>query len=338
MVLLGQVAAENLPHPEVDLPIQIKLKQKMSLKIIHTKNLRWVDIVNPDDSDLVYLKENFRFHPLDFDDVVTPSIRTKIDEYDDYYFIILLFPYFHRDLKEIKPAEVDFFVGKDFVITIHDGTLKTLNNTVHNVHQYDDTRIKIMTQGPGFLLFSILEVLFKRSGPILDKINQQIMQSGHDVFQLDIKTLEKLSELKKNIIIYRRIMKMHKFILSKLEHSKKDFLQFRDSRVYFQGLIEYAENIWDVLASDKESVESFEDTNQSLATHKINDILQLLTVLSVLVSIITMITDILILFERPNLERMLGITSDGQFGILVGTSLVLTLAGTLLLFRHRKLL
>src|SRR5258708_3307113 len=212
----------------------------MSIKIIHTKNLRWIDIVNPDESDLTYLKENFKFHPLAFDDVVN----------------------------------------------IHDGVLKTLNNLVHNAQQYDDPRNTLMSQGPGFLLFSLLEALFKRSGPILDKINHQVIDSGREVFQLDIKTLEKLSELKKNIIVYRRVMKMHKFILSKLAHSKKEYMQFKDSKAYFQNLIEYAENIWDVLASDKESVESFEVTNQSLATHKINDILKLLTVLSVLVSII----------------------------------------------------
>src|SRR5258708_21310143 len=169
-------------------------------------------------------------------------------------------------------------------------------------------------------------------------INHQVIDSGREVFKLDIKTLEKLSELKKNIIVYRRVMKMHKFILSKLAHSKKEYMQFKDSKAYFQNLIEYAENIWDVLASDKESVESFEVTNQSLATHKINDILKLLTVLSVVVSIITMITDVMIFFERQNLERILGINSDLQFAFLVTSVLFLTLTITLLLFRKKKLL
>jgi magnesium transporter len=310
----------------------------MSLKIIHTKNLRWIDIVNADDADLNYLKDNFKFHPLDFEDVVEPSVRTKIDEYDHYYFLILLFPYYFREHNEIRPTEVDFFIGHDYVITIHDGQMKTLNNLVHNASQYDERRNSLMSQGPGFLLFSILEALFKRSTPILDKINHEVIQSGREVFQLDIKTLEKLSELKKNIIVYRRIMKMHKFILNKLARSKQEYLQFKDSKGYFQNLIEYAENIWDVLASDKESVESFEDTNQSLATHRINDILQLLTVLSVIISILALTTDILIFFERINLERVLGITSDFQFTILVTSVLIFITTAMLYLFRKNKFL
>lgn len=308
----------------------------MSLKIIHTKNLRWIDIVNADEKDLNYLKENFKFHPLDFEDVITPATRTKIDEYEHYHFIILLFPLMNRETGEIKPAEVDFFIGHDYLVSIHDGSMSTLNNLVHTVHQYDNSRNSYMTQGPGFLLFSMLESLFKRSSPILDKINSEIIDAGKNVFHLDIQTLQKVSELKKKIITYRRVMKMHKYVLTKLGRSKKDYLQFKDSKGYFQGLIEYAENVWDVLASDKESVESFEQTNQSLGTHRINDVLQVLTVLSVILSMLTLVTDILIFFERTNLEKNYGLSTDFQLFLFISTVLAIATAIMLSFFKRRK--
>lgn len=308
----------------------------MPLKIIHTKNLRWVDIVNPDEKDLNYLKENFKFHPLDFDDIIISALHTKIDEYDSYHFIVLLFPLLNRETGEIKPSEVDFFVGKDYFVTIHDGSMRTLNNLVHNVHQFDSSRVTYLTQGPGFLLFSVLELLFKRSSHILDKINSEVNVSGRNIFQLDIQTLQKLSELKKNIIIYRRIMKMHKYVLTKLERSKKDYLQFKDSKGYFQTLIEYAENVWDVLASDKESIESFEQSNQSLGTHRINDILQVLTVLSVVLSMLTLVTDILIFFERTNIEKNYGLATDFQLFLFITTVLAIAAAVMLSFFKRRK--
>ncbi len=308
----------------------------MSLKIIHTKNLQWIDIVNADDKDLTYLKENFKFHPLDFEDIAASATRTKIDEYDHYHFIVLLFPILNRETGEIKPAEVDFFVGKNFVVTAHDGSMQTLNNLVHSVHQFDNTRVAYMNQGPGFLVFSILEILFKRSSPILDKINNQVNQSGKNIFQLDIRTLQKVSELKKSIIVYRRIMKMHKYILSKLQKSKKDYLQFKDSKGYFENLIEYAENIWEVLASDKESVESFEETNQSLGTHQINDVLQVLTIVSVVVTTLTLITDILIFFERSNLERSFGFTSDLELFVFMTSILGVITTIMFIFFKKRN--
>ena len=308
----------------------------MALKIVHTKNVKWIDIVNPDEQDLLYLKENFKFHPLDFDDIATPSTRVKIDEYDSYHFIILLFPIFNKERGEIKPAEIDFLIGKNYVITIHDGSIKTLTNLVHNVHQYDNIRNQYLVDGPGFLLFSILELLFKRSGPILDKINSDINESGKNVFELSIDTLEKMSKLKKNIIIYRRIMKMHGYVLSKLARSTKDYLVFKDAKTYFQNLIEYAENIWDVLTADKESVESFEDTNQSLGTHRINDILQVLTVLSVIISVLALCTDIMIFFERTNIEKSLGLGSDFHLFLFITTVLSILTAVLLYFFKRRK--
>lgn len=274
----------------------------MSLKIIHTKNLKWIDIINPEDSDIIYMKEHFPFHPLDYEDVVTPSTRPKIDEYDNYHFVILLFPILNKETKEVKPAEVDFFVGPDYLVTIHDGAMKTLTNLTHNVSQYDNVRNQYIGQSSGFLLFSILELLFKRSFPILDQINRELDQAGREIFQSDLATLERFSTLKKNIIIYRRIMKMHKFVLTKLAHSKHTYLQFSFSKNYFQNLIEYAENIWDVLASDKETTESYEETNQSLAAHRMNDILRTLTIFSVIIFLLTLIINVLFLIEsHPNL-------------------------------------
>ncbi len=276
----------------------------MPLKIIHTKNLKWIDIVQPDEKDLLYLKENFKFHPLDFEDISTPSIRTRIDEYDHYHFIVFLLPYLNKETGEIRPVEVDFFVGKDYLITVHDGSMHTLNNLVDTTHQYDSPRSQYMGLNSGFLLFSILEVLFKRSAPILDRINFQMTRASRNIFKPNVETLHDLLQLKKNIIVYRRIVRMHRNVLDKLVRSKKEYLKFKESKAYFQDIIEYAENIWNVLSSDKESVESFEETNQSLSSQKTNNILQVLTVLSIIVAMLTLITNVLVFFERSYFEKI----------------------------------
>lgn len=303
----------------------------MSLKIIHTKNLKWIDIVNPDDRDLIYLKEHFPFHPLDYEDVVTPSTRPKIDAYEKYHFIILLFPFTNKDSHEIRPVEVDFFVGPDYLVSIHDGAMKTLTNLTHNVSQYDNVRNQYMSSSSGFLLFSILELLFKRSFPILDQINRNLDQAGREMFQSDFETLTRFSTLKKNIIIYRRIMKMHKFVLSKLAHSKELYLQFQFSKNYFQNLIEYAENIWDVLASDKETTESYESTNQSLAAHKMNDILRVLTIFSVIIFLLTLIINVFLFAESVT-----NISNNPYLLPIAIGSLSFVTFGMLIFFKNKK--
>ena len=302
----------------------------MSLKIVHTKNLRWVDIVNPEEKDLNYLKENFKFHPLDFEDGVARATRTKIDEYDHYHFMILLFPRLVQP-GEIKPAEVDFFLGKDYLITIHDGSMKTLNNLVHSVHQFDNVRSQYMAEGPGLLLLSILDMLSKRTAPIFDHMNREISQAEKNIFNLQIETLDSLSSIKKNIISFRRIMKMHRYVLEKLSRSKKEYLKFKDSTLFFQNLVEYEENLWNMLNADKEIVESFEETNQSLAGHKMNDILRTLTVFSVIIFLLTLLINILLFAE--SVSRI-----DAWPYLLPSTLIMLFLitGGMLTYFKKRK--
>src|SRR3989344_1517704 len=302
----------------------------MALKIVHTKNLRWVDIVNPEEKDLNYLKENFKFHPLDFEDVVAPATRTKIAEYAHYHFMILLFPRLVQP-GEIKPAEVDFFLGKDYLITIHDGSMKTLNNLVHSVHQFDNVRSQYMAEGPGLLLLSILDMLSKRTAPIFDHMNREISQAEKNIFNLQIETLDSLSSIKKNIISFRRIMKMHRYVLEKLSRSKKEYLKFKDSTLFFQNLVEYEENLWNMLNADKEIVESFEETNQSLAGHKMNDILRTLTVFSVIIFLLTLLINILLFAE--SVSRI-----DAWPYLLPSTLIMLFLitGGMLTYFKKRK--
>ena len=64
----------------------------MALKIIHTKNLRWIDIINPTTDEISYLKREYDFHPLDYEDLIEASQHSKIEKRGDYIFIVLLFP------------------------------------------------------------------------------------------------------------------------------------------------------------------------------------------------------------------------------------------------------
>jgi Na+-driven multidrug efflux pump len=90
------------------------------------------------------------------------------------------------------------------------------------------------------------------------------------------------------------------------------------------------------LTADKESVESFEETNQSLGTHRINDILQVLTVLSVIISVLALCTDIMIFFERTNLEKTLHLGSDFRLFVFITSILSILTAVMLYFFRKRK--
>ncbi len=112
----------------------------MNVRAIHTKNLKWIDIVSPGAAEIDFLKKNYSFHPLDLQDVAATSQHTKVEARDTYQFIVMLFPIFDRKAREIKPAEVDIFIGKGYLITIHDGSMFTMTDMVAGTIEHEELR------------------------------------------------------------------------------------------------------------------------------------------------------------------------------------------------------
>ena len=88
------------------------------VEIVESPGLRWINIERPRSLEQAWLEEHFEFHALDYEDVRSRNQRPKVDEYDDYLFIVLHFPRYDKKVSRLNAAEVDFFVGPDFLITL----------------------------------------------------------------------------------------------------------------------------------------------------------------------------------------------------------------------------
>ena len=87
----------------------------------------WIDIQSPDQKVIDQLRETYHFHPLDLEDCLKISHRSKIDIYDNYIFLVFIFPIYDSKTREIKSAEINFFISKDYLISIHRGNIQTFN-------------------------------------------------------------------------------------------------------------------------------------------------------------------------------------------------------------------
>src|SRR6188508_3751525 len=106
-----------LPTPEPDAP---------RVEIVEYPGLRWINIERPRHADQAWLEERFEFHPLDYEDVFSRNQRPKLDEYDDYLFIVLHFPRYDKKVARLNAAELDLFVGPDYLITIQNEPLQAV--------------------------------------------------------------------------------------------------------------------------------------------------------------------------------------------------------------------
>src|SRR4029077_8378047 len=146
------------------------------------------------------------------------------------------------------------------------------------------------SKGSGRLLYEILDDLFDYCFPILDKIGHKLDALEDDVFEgRSEEVVRDISNVKQEIISYRKIIKPERATLRAVERGLERFLP-EELDLYFDDIVDAAERIWDILDNYKEVVEALEDTNESVISHRQNDVLRILTVFSVVLLPLTLIT------------------------------------------------
>jgi len=254
--------------------------------------LTWIHLDAPGSVEAADLAERFGWHPLDLEDVLSLRQRPKIDEYPEYLFVVLHFPWYDKSIQRLNAAELDVFLGPDYLVTLPAVELLPVTRLFRRCQEDEALREQLFRKGSGYLFYHVLDDLFDYCFPILDKIGHKLNSLEDDVFEgRSEEVVRDLSNAKQEIISYRKIIKPERATLRLLERYVERFLP-EDLEVYFDDIVDASERIWDLLDNYKEVVEALEDTNESVISHKHNDVLRVLTVFSVILLPLTLIASI----------------------------------------------
>ena len=291
--------------------------------------LRWINIQEPGPVDRAWLQEHFEFHPLDYEDVASRNQRPKIDEYPDYLFIVLHFPVYDKAVGRLNTAELDMFVGPDFMITLPNRPIPPVEYLFERCRASEEMREQLLSNGPGYLLYKIVDDSIDYCFPMLRKIGNKLEQIEEDIFLgRSDEVVRDISNVKQEIINFRKIIRPQRSTLRDLERTKQRYMA-ESLDVYFDDIVDASERIWDMLENYKEVVEALAETNESVISHRVNDILRVLTSISVIVLPLTLIASM----WGMNVG-VPGESSTTAFWIVLGGMLAMLL-GMLGYFRRR---
>jgi magnesium transporter len=291
--------------------------------------LEWIHIERPGPLERAWLAEHYDFHPLDLEDVMSRNQRPKIDEYPEYLFIVLHFPVFDKQVGRLNSGELDLFVGPDYIITLPNQPLKPVEYLFERCRTNEELREQYFSKGTGYLLYQVVDQCFDYCFPMLRKIGNKLEQLEEEIFiGRSEEIVRDISNVKQEIINFRKTIRPERTVLRDLERTKQRYMR-EDLEVYFDDVVDAAERIWDMLENYKEVVEALEDTNESVLSHRVNDVLRVLTAISVVVLPLTLIASIF--------GMNTGVPWEGKiigFWIIVGV-MVAMLGGMIGYFRHR---
>lgn len=308
------------------------------IETVTWNGLTWVYMERPTKKEVDYLAEHYPFfHALNLDDALSRIQLPKIDEYDEHIFVVLHFPVFNKESRVTTASEVDFFVGKDFVITVHcNGDLNPVAKLFKDCQIHAELRQRNMEAGSGHLFYRIVDTLVDYCFPILNQLIDTVEKLEDRVFSAPVPhTVQEIMVARRDLLSFRRIVRPEIPVMQIIEQRSYPFLGSSDDlAVYFGDIGDHLNKIWHTLDEYREVVESLSDTSNWLTSHRIQEIMRVLTIFTATVMPLSLVASI----YGMNVRLPYGIEQRGGwagFALVMGAMTAMT-AGILAFFRRKR--
>ena len=248
----------------------------------------WVDFeATPPEADEPILREVFHFHPLAVDDALQESHVPKIDDWDNYLYIVLHAVTFDQtDGGHVDTLELDVFLGRNYMVTHHDQSIAAVEK-VMQACQRDE---RMWKNGIDYILYRLTDEVVASYMPVVEGIDEAVDRAEDEVFgRPSPDVLENIFTLKRAVLHLRRIIGPQREVLNRL--ARDDYLVIdKRARVYFRDVYDHLVRLHDITESIRDLVSGTLDTYLSVINNRMNDIMKTLTIITTLFMPISFVT------------------------------------------------
>lgn len=257
--------------------------------------------------------------------------RPKIDENDDYLFIVLHFPYWDERQSLSRPSEVNLIIGRGYLVTIHDGVLRPLERLWERCVENESDRERYLSRGTNHLFYTIIDQLVDYLFPMLRKVDMAIRRIEESIFAGDSRTvIRDIALTRRDIIALRRIIIRQVPIIEQLERLDHPIMH-QDLEEYFGDIADHIHHARDIVDEDYEIIVGLSETADKLTSYRINETMRILTVISVIMLPLTLLSSI---YGMNFTFLPLGDHPNGFF--IISCVMVIIVLGMLIYFRRRN--
>ena len=284
-------------------------------------SLLWVDVVDPSPDDLRLIGEEFQFHPLAMEDSVRRHQRPKLDHYDGFVFIV----FYGIDVEGDRPVtrEINLFVGKNFLVTVHDGRLEAISETAQ---RWSDSVAQRGNNGIGLLVYSVIDAIVDGYFPVIDDLTERVQDLEEAIFErrrLSPHTQEEIFSLKKDLLAVQRVLGPERDVMNVLV--RRDAPLFGEEQIlYFQDVYDHLLRVADAVDQYRDLLTGALDAYVSVESQRLNEVVKTLTSSSIILMSMTLVASIygMNFIHMPELGWHLGYAWALSLMMLIGAGLV----------------
>jgi magnesium transporter len=247
----------------------------------------WVDLEDPTPEETKYVLDDvFHFHPLSIEDCVMVSESPKVEEYapreedrfTPYLFMVIHAVDYSRKDGVFATKELNFFLGKNFLVTYHEGPIRSVQMT-------EDRAVKGtggIARAPDRVAYNLLDSIVDNYKPALDELSLEIAELEQLALQSPTKaTLNKIFQTKKEVLHLRQIIGPQREVLARFARG-----EFKLIRAH---IVPYYRDVYDALFRISEVAQTYADSLTgilqvylNMSSNQTSEIVKVLTMITVL--------------------------------------------------------
>lgn len=288
----------------------------------------WVDLANPTPEEGRILTDVFHFHELAVEDVFAETHLPKVESYGAYLYVILHRIDFHAPEHCFQTHDVDFFLGPNYVVTVHRGDSRSFEQ----VRQLCQRNSMALGEGPAALMHRIVDAMVDNYVPEIDELTERLDAIERDVFERSNPQLARtILDFKRDVSSLRRVVQPQRDVLSRLARREFPFIDEQTS-FRFRDVYDHLVRLVDESMSFADRITSLLDAYLSQVSNNLNQIMKILTVIATIFMPLTFVTGLYGMnVELPHF----GLGGTEMFWLLMGLMTGIT-AGMLVYFRQRR--
>jgi len=295
-----------------------------------SKNATWIDLESPSQDEIREVAKEFHLNPLVVHELSAPTLKPKVDMYESFIYLILHFPRLRRDRPTDQNQEIDFIVGKKFLVTVRYGLSEPLHLFAKMFEANSVLGKSEFGTHAGYIFFHMIGKLYEALLHELASVKESLRQIENGIFDgQEREMVVALSKVSRDLLDFKRCLSVHRDVLQSFEVAGRKFFG-ENFMFHLRTLIGDYYRVEHAVESNAAFLAELRETNNSLLSTKQNEIMKTLTILafSALPA-----TAVLSLFQIESTARPI-VGSRYDFWILV--LLLVGIAGALYFYFKRK--
>lgn len=295
------------------------------------KDATWVDLVEPTAEEIRSAMEEFSFSPSVASELTSPSVRSRADYHKDYIYTILHFPAIRLNHGTKRQQEVDFIIGKNFLVTARYGSIEAIEKFAKILEVNTVLDKEFSENCSGVLFFGIIEEIYRSLSNELEYIENWIQATEELIFKGKEKEMvTTLSEISRTLLNFKKITDLHNEVWDSLKIYGQEIFDGHFT-YHVQSTISEYKKIYHMLRNNMDSLVELRETNNSLVSTKQNEVMKVLTILAFVTFPLSLIAGIF----GMNTEYIPFVGNSYDFWIVIAIMLVATTC-MFTFFKHKR--